>query len=150
MRVLAVSDEVDEGLWHDVDAGRGVDLIVACGDLPFEYLAHLTTALDAPLVFVPGNHDPDVAGYRQARNGLIAARRAARPSRRGRAGAVNADGHVVDVGRPAHRRPRWLPCATRDGPNQYTPAPAAPAGPAAWPPRPAGAGGATVAASTSC
>jgi hypothetical protein len=39
-----------------------VDLVVACGDLPFEYLAHLVDGLDVPLVFVPGNHDPDIEG----------------------------------------------------------------------------------------
>ena len=27
-------------------------------------------ALDVPLVFVPGNHDPDLSGYRMSRTGL--------------------------------------------------------------------------------
>jgi len=66
-----VSDEVDEGLWHDVTPVRGVELILACGDLPFEYLDHLTQQLDVPLVFVAGNHDPPVLGYRLGRKGLV-------------------------------------------------------------------------------
>jgi hypothetical protein len=36
--VLAVSDEPDEALAADPGQARSVDLIVACGDLPFDYL----------------------------------------------------------------------------------------------------------------
>src|SRR5438105_1032856 len=71
VRVLAVSDEVDEALCQDMAPARGVDVVLACGDLPFEYLEHLMNALDVPLVFVPGNHDPDLGGYRQGRGGLM-------------------------------------------------------------------------------
>ena len=72
MLVLAVSDDVDEGLCHDVGPVRGVELILACGDLPFDYLDHLTQTLDVPLVFVAGNHDPDVSGAIERHQGLIA------------------------------------------------------------------------------
>src|SRR6266702_8281566 len=58
VRVLAVADEVDEGLCADLGRARGAELILACGDLPFDYLAYLMNGLDVPLVFVPGNHDP--------------------------------------------------------------------------------------------
>ncbi|MGH3419594.1 MAG: hypothetical protein ACRDOD_08400, partial [Streptosporangiaceae bacterium] len=58
VRVLAVSDEVDDALVADPTAVRGVQLILACGDLPFEYLGSLMNMLDVPLAFVPGNHDP--------------------------------------------------------------------------------------------
>jgi len=118
VRVLAVSDEVDEVLWADADAMGDVDLLVACGDLPFEYLAHLMDALDVPLVFVPGNHDPDVAGYRESRSGLIV--RAGLPAEPPwPPGAVNADGHVVDVG---GLRIGGLGGSLRysSGPNQYS------------------------------
>src|SRR6266704_2760416 len=71
IRVLAVSDEVDEGLAAGMNARGSADVILACGDLPSDYLAMLMNALDAPLVFVPGNHDPDLSGYRQTRTGLI-------------------------------------------------------------------------------
>src|SRR6516162_8938507 len=68
--VLAVSDEVDDALLADPHAVRAAELIVACGDLPFEYLGRLMNMLNVPLVFVPGNHDPDISGYRTSRAGL--------------------------------------------------------------------------------
>ena len=52
--MLAVSDEVDEALAADPGPARTAELIVACGDLPFDYLDTLMNALDIPLVFVPG------------------------------------------------------------------------------------------------
>ena len=71
IRVLAVSDEVAEGLLANLSQARSAELIVACGDLPAEYLGALMNALDVPLVFVPGNHDPDQSGYGVSRAGLI-------------------------------------------------------------------------------
>jgi calcineurin-like phosphoesterase family protein len=117
--VLAVSDEVDNALYADVGAVREARLIVACGDLPFDYLGYLMNALDIPLVFVPGNHDPDVSGYRTSRAGLTL--QAGLPARTPwPAGAVNADRAVVDV---ADLRIAGLGGSSRyrDGPNQYTP-----------------------------
>jgi predicted phosphodiesterase len=116
--VLAVSDEVDEALAVDPGAAATAELILACGDLPFDYLDGLMNALDIPLVFVPGNHDPDVSGYRSARNGLTL--RAGLPARPPWPdGAVNADGRVVDV---AGLRVAGLGGCLRygPGPNQYT------------------------------
>lgn len=60
MRFLAVSDQVVDRLYtlasnqHFAD----VDLILGCGDLPYEYLEYLVTVLNKPLFYVPGNHDP--------------------------------------------------------------------------------------------
>ena len=118
VRVLAVSDEVDGAIAADPGPVRGADLIVACGDLPFEYLGSLMNALDIPLVFVPGNHDPDLSGYRSSRAGLTL--RAGMPVRAPWPdGAMNADGHVVDA---AGLRLAGLGGCLRyrDGPNQYT------------------------------
>lgn len=118
VRVLAVSDEVDEALAADPGAVRGAQLILACGDLPFEYLGSLMNALDVPLVFVPGNHDPDVSGYRSSRAGLTL--RAGLPARPPWPdGAVNADGQMVDM---AGLRVAGLGGCRRysQGPNQYT------------------------------
>lgn len=96
VRVLAVSDEVDEVLYADPRTVRGVQLILACGDLPFDYLAFLMDALRAPVVFVAGNHDPDVHGYRKSRSGLTL--RAGMPTTPPwPSGAVNAEGRVVEV-----------------------------------------------------
>src|SRR5256884_5129872 len=118
VRVLAVSDEVDDALVADPTAVRGAQLILACGDLPFEYLGSLMNALDVPLVFVPGNHDPDVSGYRSSRAGLTL--KAGLPTRPPWPdGAVNADGRIIDV---AGLRLAGLGGCRRysDGPNQYT------------------------------
>src|ERR1700755_2959115 len=118
IRVLAVSDEVGEGLLADVSPVRSAQLILACGDLPAEYLGALMNALDVPLVFVPGNHDPDQSGYRVSRSGLVT--KAGFPVRPPwPSGAINADGRVVDV---AGVRVAGLGGCLRyaDGPNQYT------------------------------
>jgi calcineurin-like phosphoesterase family protein len=118
IRVLAVSDEVAEGLLADLSQVRSAQLIVACGDLPAGYLGKLMNALDVPLVFVPGNHDPDQSGYRVSRSGLIT--KAGFPARPPwPSGAVNADGRVVDV---AGVRVAGLGGCLRyrDGPNQYS------------------------------
>ena len=118
VRVLAVSDEVDEAIAADPGPVGSADLIVACGDLPFEYLGSLMNALDVPLVFVPGNHDPDLSGYRSSRAGLTL--RAGMPTRPPWPdGAVNADGHVVDA---AGLRLAGLGGCRRyrDGANQYS------------------------------
>ena len=66
-RVLAVADEVVEALWTDRVRRHDVDLVLAAGDLPFDYLEFLAGALDRPCVFVPGNHDPDLTGYANVR-----------------------------------------------------------------------------------
>src|SRR5690348_17724161 len=96
VRVLAVSDEIDDVLVADPTAVRGAQLILACGDLPFDYLGYLMNALDVPLVFVPGNHDPDISGYRISRAGLpVRAGLPARPP--WPEGAVSAERRVVDV-----------------------------------------------------
>ncbi len=118
VRVLAVSDEVDEALWADASAAGRVGLILACGDLPLAYLGALMNALEVPLAFVPGNHDPDLTGYRTSRAGLTL--RAGMPARLPwPEGAVNADGRVVDV---AGLRVAGLGGCRRysGGPNQYT------------------------------
>ncbi len=60
MKVLAVADRVSELVYgpgirtHFGD----VDLVISCGDLPYEYLEYIVTLLAVPLLFVHGNHDP--------------------------------------------------------------------------------------------
>src|SRR6516165_726835 len=58
VRVLAVSDETSDELLASPDLVRSARLILACGDLPFDYLDALLNALEVPLVFVPGGPDP--------------------------------------------------------------------------------------------
>jgi hypothetical protein len=69
-------------------------------------------------VFVPGNHDPDLSGYRRTRRGLVL--QAGMPvTPPWPEGAVNADGAVVDVG---GLRLAGLGGCRRysPGPNQYS------------------------------
>lgn len=60
-RILAVSDEVDEALYGEELKRISPDLVVSCGDLPFDYLEYIVTMLNVPLLFVPGNHDPGLS-----------------------------------------------------------------------------------------
>lgn len=59
MKILAVSDRVLDKLYnsHVRQSFPDIDLLIGCGDLPFYYLDFLTSAFDAPLVYVRGNHD---------------------------------------------------------------------------------------------
>ncbi len=59
-RILAIADEVDEALYGDKLYELRPELIVSCGDLPFEYLENLVSRANVPLLYVPGNHDPDL------------------------------------------------------------------------------------------
>jgi Icc-related predicted phosphoesterase len=117
VRILAISDVVDDGL--RTSASRlAPDLVVACGDLPFEYVEHVTTVANVPLVYVPGNHDPDLR--RRAPAGWPPAQpqhRDADPP--GPRGGTNVDATVVEecglrlAGLGGSHR-------YREGPNQYT------------------------------
>ena len=107
MKCLAVSDQVVERMYSLV-ANRhfdDVDLILGCGDLPYEYLEYIVTILNKPLFYVPGNHDPAF----RAKNRRSYAE-----------GGLNIDGKVVEyqgllfagLGGSIRYRP--------DGVNQYT------------------------------
>ncbi|WP_156753823.1 metallophosphoesterase family protein [Actinokineospora pegani] len=117
-KVLTVSDEVVEDLWTAKVRAHQVDLVLAAGDLPYDYLEFLADALDRPCVFVPGNHDADLTGYRRSSAGLWTRDGLPTPYP-GPTGAVNADGRVVDVG---GLRIAGLGGSIRynTGPNQWT------------------------------
>ena len=58
MRILAVSDVEDEAVTASVESKVGtIDLVISCGDLDYEYLDYVGTALGVPLRAVHGNHD---------------------------------------------------------------------------------------------
>jgi hypothetical protein len=59
VKILALSDEVVESLYRPEVKDRfgDVDVILACGDLPFYYLEFMLTILGKPLYYVHGNHD---------------------------------------------------------------------------------------------
>lgn len=60
MKILAVSDQVVDRMYGLVADGhfKDVDMIVGCGDLPYDYLEYIVSCLNVPLFYVPGNHDP--------------------------------------------------------------------------------------------
>ncbi|MGH2749480.1 MAG: metallophosphoesterase family protein [Actinomycetota bacterium] len=122
-RILAVSDEIDDRLLGSELKKLEVRAVVACGDLPFGYLETLVTLANVPLVYVPGNHDPDlkrraqeispadlVEPFSWQRDGNDGA---------GPEGCRNLDGRVTEV---AGLRVAGLGGSMRytDGPNQYT------------------------------
>ncbi len=59
MKILAIGDRPDPGLWdyYNPQKVKDVDLIISCGDLKPEYLEFLVTMVNRPLLFVHGNHD---------------------------------------------------------------------------------------------
>jgi predicted phosphodiesterase len=59
MKILTLSDRVEPVLYDQFDRRQfeDVDLILACGDLPPEYLSFISGKLNVPLYFVRGNHD---------------------------------------------------------------------------------------------
>ncbi|NJD03329.1 MAG: metallophosphoesterase [Ruminiclostridium sp.] len=61
MKILLVSDKEEPYIWDHFDRERfaDVELILSCGDLQAEYLSFLVTMVQAPLLYVPGNHNAD-------------------------------------------------------------------------------------------
>jgi Icc-related predicted phosphoesterase len=115
-RILAVADEVDEGMYGDKLDRLQPDLVLSCGDLPFDYLEYLVSRVNVPLLYVPGNHDPDLRPGDDTFSPLRA-----EPPVRGPEGCVNVDGRIVEA---AGLRIAGLGGSMRyrPGPNQYTPA----------------------------
>lgn len=103
MKILAVSDETLDILYSPTVRERypGVDLLLGCGDLPYYYLDYLTSALDAPMLYVLGNHDQ---GPQYAVDGQILT---------GVRGGVNIHGRVV--------REQGLLIAGLEGSMRYRP-----------------------------
>ncbi len=114
VRVLAIADEVAESLWGEALERLTPDIIVSAGDLPFEYLENLVSRTDRPLIYVPGNHDPDLKGRDPVWSGLSTEFDGAGPQ-----GCINADGRLIDA---AGLRIAGLGGSIRyrAGPNQYT------------------------------
>jgi uncharacterized protein len=82
MKILAISDAVEPFLYGASLPGyaSGVEAVVSCGDLPFEYLEYVVTFSGTQLYYVRGNHDPD-------------------EDAKSPEGCVPLDGRVVDAGR---------------------------------------------------
>ena len=69
MKILSFSDVVEPVLKSRFDTSpfKAVDLALACGDIPPEYMSNIATRLNIPVYYVCGNHDirhpyPSLAG----------------------------------------------------------------------------------------
>ena len=60
MKILCISDRVESVLQGPnlTSYARGVEAVISCGDLPFDYLEYVVTFLGVPVYYVLGNHDP--------------------------------------------------------------------------------------------
>src|SRR4051794_16134670 len=118
VNVLVVADEVASNLQGRTLQDLAPDLVLAAGDLPWDYLEWIASSVDVPMVFVPGNHDPEIKPVRGGRFGDSlepgALCEAPRPH-----GVVNADQDVVQA---AGLRIAGLGGCVRyrEGPHQYT------------------------------
>ena len=60
VKLLCISDRV-EPMLHGPSLNsyaKGVEAVISCGDLPFDYLEYIITFLGVPVYYVLGNHDP--------------------------------------------------------------------------------------------
>jgi Icc-related predicted phosphoesterase len=62
VKILAISDKVMDVIYSSAISRNfgNVDLVLACGDLPFYYLEFIVSSLNVPCYFVYGNHDLNV------------------------------------------------------------------------------------------
>ena len=60
VRVLAIAGPPDDDLFGRIDNLRP-DLVIGCGGLPYDFLEIMAVASGAPVLFVPGGHDPDLS-----------------------------------------------------------------------------------------
>ncbi|MBV9831497.1 MAG: metallophosphoesterase [Marmoricola sp.] len=113
VRVLVVSDEIAPELTADRVRDLCPELVLSAGDLPWDHVEWVGDAAGAPVVYVPGNHDPETRsradlGLRWGDDDPVGPR-----------GAIPADRAVVEV--------RGLRIAGlggcvryRNGPHQYS------------------------------
>ena len=69
VRVLVIADEEAPNLLVPTLRDLAPDLVLSAGDLPWDYVEYVASSVDAPVAFVPGNHDPEIERGRQSRNG---------------------------------------------------------------------------------
>lgn len=105
MRILVVADKVSELVYGpSIHKYFGdVELVLSCGDLPYDYLEYVVTLLGVPLLFVRGNHDRQ---WVQTEEGI----QPALPQ-----GCVDLHGRVVEV--------KGLLIAGLEGSQRYKPGP---------------------------
>lgn len=65
MKILIVSDIESPYIWDNFqpEKFRDIELVISCGDLKSEYLSFIVTMINAPLFYVPGNHNSSYISY---------------------------------------------------------------------------------------
>jgi hypothetical protein len=91
-------------------------VVVGCGDLPSDYLEYLVTRLNVPVLYVPGNHDPNLRPPDTSWTPLRAVVHLPPP---GPEGCTNIDGRVVEV-RGLRFAGLGGSLRYKAGPNQYS------------------------------
>lgn len=118
MKILCISDEIDPLVYSPRIRERfgDVDLVLAAGDLPMEYVSYVVTLLNKPLLFVFGNHNlADLPYYRPR---LFFPRREEHAADRAWGGTyvgfkVRMEAGLIVMGLGGSRR-------YNEGPNQFT------------------------------
>ena len=61
MNILSISDKIIPFIYSPniKIMFNHIDLVIACGDLPYYYQEYIISSLNVPLYFVRGNHDPE-------------------------------------------------------------------------------------------
>lgn len=59
MKILVLADVESTYIWDhfNPEAFADIDLVISCGDLKASYLSFIVTMINAPLLYVHGNHD---------------------------------------------------------------------------------------------
>jgi hypothetical protein len=122
MKILCVADQMDPLVYSSAAKERfgGVDLVLAAGDVPMDYLGFLSSALNRPIYFVFGNHNLEKISDFNRRFASAAVRDETSPFLRQGYGAVYTgwrntrhDGRLLISGLGGSMR-------YNDGLNQYT------------------------------
>lgn len=119
VKLLAVADEEDGSLTVARLQQMNPNLVVSCGDLGPDYLDFVCSASNAPLLYVPGNHDPDQRPRKGERDYTAVPEDEVITNEPPRPGGINLDGKLVTdhglrfAGFGGSVR-------YREGPNQYT------------------------------
>ena len=77
VKILSISDKVIDALQSSeaVSRFKDIDIILACGDLPYYYVENVFEAIGVPTFFVRGNHasvlEYGVKGPRSSPDGAI-------------------------------------------------------------------------------
>lgn len=118
VRVLVVADEEAPNLHARALRDLAPDLVLSAGDLPWHYVEYVASAVDASVVFVPGNHDPEIERIKKTRNGTYTCDGLPCDGPRPH-GATNADQQVIEA---AGLRIAGLGGCVRykPGPHQYS------------------------------